>query len=133
MKGNSLAGLKALVIEDEPIVALELTTHLEDWGIEVTAVAHNRDDARGLLQTLDIDVALVDLQLGTTFAGFELGRIAASRDIEVVFVTGHPGLVTQDLLATIPNSQVVGKPFMPERIKAALIKSSERHLVRAAG
>ena len=57
------ATYKILVVEDEPIIAMFLEVMLNDLGHDVAAVATTIDEALKLADSLDIDVAIIDLTL----------------------------------------------------------------------
>src|SRR5689334_15730103 len=60
---GSIKNQRALIIEDEPLVALLLEETLTEIGCRVVAVAPNFDDAMEKAKSLEFDVAVVDLNL----------------------------------------------------------------------
>jgi len=62
MPKQKLAGLRILVVEDEVLLRKRFTACLEDLGAEVTAVTC-RQEAENALAGLDLDVALLDVNL----------------------------------------------------------------------
>ncbi|QLQ13432.1 MAG: hypothetical protein HZY74_09325 [Brevundimonas sp.] len=52
-------------MEDQPLLALELRMVLEEAGFEVVGPAHDRDEARSLIEGVDPELALIDLNCVT--------------------------------------------------------------------
>ena len=114
----ALAGLKVLVVEDETIVAMLLEQMLEELGCTVAGVAGQVSAATELAQTIDADIAILDMNLG----GQRVDPVAealAARDVPFVFASGYgeDGLAPQ-----FRGRPVLPKPFRLDQLKAALIK-----------
>ncbi|MEI8261703.1 MAG: response regulator [Actinomycetes bacterium] len=73
---------RAVVVEDEPMVAALTASALEAGGFDVR-VARNAPEARLVVDALDPDVAILDVWLGTGPSGVDLAHILSRR---------HPGL-----------------------------------------
>jgi two-component sensor histidine kinase len=102
-----LADKRILVVEDEPLVAMEIAGHLEDAGAFVVGPATNASAALSLIEQYRFDAALLDANLG----GHAVDEIAASlarRNIPFVFVSGY-GRVS--LPASFEDIELVSKPF----------------------
>jgi DNA-binding response OmpR family regulator len=77
---------RALIVEDEAVVALDLGMCFEDWGWEVAGPAHDLAAAERLaLDPLDFALLDVNLAAGTTF---ELARRLVAQGVRVAFLTG---------------------------------------------
>lgn len=94
MSAKSLAGCRVLVVEDEYLIALDLTDHLEQAGAIILGPVSSVSEALDILGTLDRlpDVASLDLKLadGTSI------RIAEELDrlgVPFIFATGTPELI----------------------------------------
>lgn len=73
---------RAVVVEDEPMVAALTASALETGGFEVRT-AHNALDARRAVDAFDPDIAILDVGLGVGPSGVDLAHILNRR---------HPGL-----------------------------------------
>jgi CheY-like chemotaxis protein len=115
-----LKGLRALVVEDEGVVALMIEDMLLDLGCEIAASAADLDKGCKLAQSADIDFALLDLNLNGSSA-LPIAHILRERRIPFVFSTGYgAGGVSPEFA----SQQIVAKPFvladLQSRISAAL-------------
>jgi len=99
---------RILVIEDEALVAMELSFVLEDIGHTVVGTASDASTARRLVEESDVDLALVDIHLSDGPTGIELGRELGQRlGVTVLFMTANPGMVRNGVAGTIG---VLSKP-----------------------
>lgn len=80
---------KALIIEDEIFVALDLERILTDAGYSVTAIA--ADSEQAIAAAADCAFALVDVNLRDGPTGPAIARrIAEDYGVKVIFVTANP-------------------------------------------
>lgn len=102
-----LAGKRILVVEDEPLVAMDIAGQLEDAGAHVVGPATNGTAALGLIEEYRFDAALLDANL----AGLPVDAIAASlarKGIPFLFVSGYG---RQSLPAGYDDAALLAKPF----------------------
>jgi CheY-like chemotaxis protein len=79
-----------LIVEDEQIVATELKGRLHSLGYRVVGAASTGPEAITKTENLNPDLILMDIRLRGEMDGIETaGRILASRDVPIVFVTAH--------------------------------------------
>ena len=113
---GALAGRRVLVVEDEPLVALDISFELEDAGAEVVAVARTLSDALDTASRVRCDLALLDGNLN----GEPVDRVAAlleSRGIPFCFVSGYGREHLPRDFQTVP---LVEKPFNPDALRSVL-------------
>ena len=77
-----------LIVEDEPLIALMLTDMLADLGFEVAASVTQVAEALSLLENLKIDVALLDVNIGTQKID-PVADLLAARGTPFIFTTGY--------------------------------------------
>jgi two-component SAPR family response regulator len=96
---------RVLVVEDEPLIALELESCLEDLGFEVSGRCATLAEAYALADPAP-DLAILDVDLAgqTTFA---LGAGLKEAGAQVIFCTGYAGI---DLPAELAGAPVLVKP-----------------------
>jgi CheY-like chemotaxis protein/DNA-directed RNA polymerase specialized sigma24 family protein len=110
---------RVLVIEDEPIIALDLKVILEDMGHEVVATAATRDEAVRLATELRPGLVLADIRLADGSSGIDaVKQILTSFEVPIIFVTAYPERL---LTGERPEPAfLVTKPFAPDTIKATV-------------
>jgi PAS domain S-box-containing protein len=109
---SAIVGSKVLVIEDEPLVAMDLVSILEDVGASVTGPVGSVDEALQVISTGRFDAAFLDGNLH----GHPVDEVAAAltkAGTPFVFVSGYG---KESLPASFSSVDVVGKPFSPDAI-----------------
>jgi DNA-binding response OmpR family regulator len=115
---------KILVVEDEPVIAMLLRSLLAQRDVEVIGpFAHVEAAFKALGQQL-MNLALLDIQIGSEFA-FSLASALVARRIPLVFVSGHGSNILPTQFEGYPY---LTKPFRTEELLAAV----DRHLLRDA-
>ncbi len=103
---------RALIIEDEPLVALDIATLLETDGFEIAGIAASIDEALNMISHVDVDVALQDGNL----RGQAVDAVASAlqdKKISFVFVSGYGRENLPTRFAGVP---VVAKPFSDQQL-----------------
>jgi PAS domain S-box-containing protein len=106
-KPGRIAGRRFLIVEDEPLVGLELASILEGAGAEVVGPAGTAEQALGMIEAEVIDGALVDGNLH----GRPVDDIAAAltrHKVPFLFVSGYG---RENLPRAFSSATVVSKPF----------------------
>jgi len=114
--GSVLADKRFLVIEDEPLVALIVTSALEDAGAESVQTAATVEQAISLIEEDGFSAAILDGNLH----GKPVDSVAAAltrRRVPFIFVSGYG---REGLPAAFQGVDVVAKPFKPEQLVAAI-------------
>lgn len=112
--------LRALVIEDEPVLAASLAESLRRIGLTVDGIASDRAEATVLLETGGFDIAFIDLFLGREYHGLDLAKLASARAVAVVLVTGHLSHAISDALAGLRSAALLTKPFSIDQLRAVV-------------
>jgi two-component system, response regulator PdtaR len=109
---------RILIIEDEALVAMELSFVLEDLGYDVVGTAADASSARNIARETDVDLALVDIHLSDGPTGVELGReLGQDLGVSVLFMTANPGMVRNGVAGTIG---VLSKPTDERAVQKAV-------------
>jgi DNA-binding response OmpR family regulator len=113
---NRLAGRVVLVVEDEPLVALEVTAALRAAGARVLTAGYLET---GLFTTdnPEVSAAVIDLQLSDG-NGTAICRRLHHLGVPFVIHTGFPQMLISGEWLDAP---VISKPTRPEQIISALI------------
>ena len=108
-----------LIIEDEPIIALDLTRLVRELGHRVAATAATRDEAVAAARDTRPGLVLADIRLADGSSGMEAASdILKSFDIPVIFITAFPEHL---LTGERPEPAfLITKPFREEAVKALI-------------
>lgn len=85
----------AVIIEDDRLMASLISSLLEEHGFECH-VAHSAKEAKAVLKSCDIDVAIVDIHLGDGPSGIQLAKATekAHPGVGIVFLTNTPEYIS---------------------------------------
>lgn len=110
---------EVLIIEDEPIISMDLSGIVEDLGHDVAAVARTRDEAVAAAERHRPGLVLADIQLADGSSGIDAVRdILGSFSVPVIFITAFPQRL---LTGERPEPTfLLTKPFDPRTVKAAI-------------
>lgn len=113
---------RVLIIEDEPIIAMDIETIVRDLGHDVIGVAITRREAVALALEDRPGLILADIDLADGSSGIDAVRdILIELEVPVIFVTAFPErLLTGD---RPEPSFLVTKPFQRSTLKAAISQS----------
>jgi PAS domain S-box-containing protein len=119
-KGDSMKG-KILVVEDEPIVALDLQQELEEFGCEVVALAQSANEALLAAEEYNPDLALMDLHIVGSLDGIQTARLLREAyQIPSVFLTAYSDDATVARAVQEMPYGYLTKPFQTRELKATL-------------
>jgi AmiR/NasT family two-component response regulator len=121
-QGSSPARRRALIVEDEILIALDLEAEMHALGFDVCGLAPNARQARSLAMSNEPDVVLMDVNLEGGREGIEAARwLREVCDIPVVFVTAYtdPDTVERNH-EQVPDAPVIAKPLYRERLASAV-------------
>jgi DNA-binding response OmpR family regulator len=127
--GRRAAGLRALVVDDEPPLVKVVSTYLEREGFEV-ASAGDGDHAVALARELDPDVIVLDLML-PGLDGIEACRqIRTFSDAYIVMLTARVEEIDRIVGLSTGADDYVTKPFSPGELVARVRAMLRRPRVR---
>jgi len=108
-----------LIIEDEPLIAMQLEQLVESLGHRICGTATTRGQARQVVAERQPGLVLADIQLADGSSGLDaVDDILAISDVPVIFITAFPErLLTGD---RPEPAYLITKPFREEAVKAAI-------------
>lgn len=131
--GDSVAGLvdealgeidrqtraRILIIEDEPMIAMDIEMIVRDLGHDPVAVAATHREAVAAAREHRPTLVLADIQLADNSSGIEaVQEILGSMTVPVIFVTAFPERL---LTGERPEPAfLLTKPFQPATLRAAI-------------
>lgn len=110
---------RVLIIEDEPVIAMDIQAIVESLGHTVIGIAGREAEAVALAKEHRPGLVLADVQLQDGDSGIvTVQKILEAMDAPVIFVTGFPErLLTGD---RVEPAFIITKPFDPETLKVAI-------------
>ena len=110
---------RVLIIEDEPIIAMDIEGVVTDLDHDVVAIADTKDLAVDAAMTHRPDLILADIQLADGSSGIDAVQdILTAFSAPVIFITAFPERL---LTGTRPEPTfLIAKPFRTETLQAAI-------------
>ena len=106
-----------LIIEDEPMIAMDLESIVEGLGHRVAGVARTHKEALSAVENEKPGLVLADIQLADGSSGLDaVNDMLASFQVPVIFITAYP-----DRLLTGERPEpafLITKPYQPDTVKA---------------
>jgi PAS domain S-box-containing protein len=109
---EAVRGTRVLVVDDEPLVAMDVAEILAEVGCKVLGPAGTLSAAKALISRGEFDVALLDANLGGEPVD-ELAAAVADRKIPFAFLTGY---AREGLPPAFRDAPMIGKPFTRKQI-----------------
>jgi DNA-directed RNA polymerase specialized sigma24 family protein len=108
-----------VIIEDEPLIALQLELLVEELGHKVLGIARTHREASAMVESARPGLVLADVHLADGSSGLEaVEEILGSYSVPVVFVTAFPERL---LTGTRPEPTfLITKPFRTDNVKATI-------------
>ncbi len=110
---------RLMIIEDEPLIAMDIEQMVESLGHEVVGIARTKDEALALYEKEKPRMVLADIQLADGSSGIDaVNEILQDSIIPVIFITAFPERL---LTGERPEPTfLVTKPFNPDMVKALI-------------
>jgi CheY-like chemotaxis protein/DNA-directed RNA polymerase specialized sigma24 family protein len=108
-----------LIIEDEPFIALDLQTLVEELGHHVVGIARTHKEAVKTIEGHKPGLILADIQLADGSSGLEaVNQILGNMEVPVIFITAYP---ERFLTGQPPEPAfLITKPFGVDSLKAVI-------------
>jgi DNA-binding NtrC family response regulator len=115
-----LEGRTVLVVEDNPHIAMELASILEEAGASVVGPAASVQGAFDRMADQRVEIALLDVTLSDDETVFPLADALAAQRIPFVFISGQSSAVMPPRyrLRTFLN-----KPYLRTEVVQAILES----------
>ena len=108
-----------LIIEDEPLIAMDIEEMVESLGHRVVGTARTHAEATALFSKTQPRMVLADIQLADGSSGIDaVNEILTTTSVPVIFITAFPERL---LTGERPEPAfLVTKPFNPDMVKALI-------------
>lgn len=115
--------LRIMLVEDEAMLAAEISSQLTAEGHAIVASASRVSEATRIAAGADIEAAILDLNLHDELS-FPVADTLRERDIPFIFMTGyeHESIVPP----RFKNASIVRKPFASDALSSELAKLFDR-------
>lgn len=114
---------RIIIVEDEGIVAMDISKCLSGMGYEVVFIADTGEKLLEKIQTDPADLVLMDVELKGSLNGLETAKqVKQLHNIPVVFLTAFEDDKTLAKITDISNDGYLIKPFEDDNLKKIIDK-----------
>ncbi len=116
-----------IVVEDNPIIALDLSSYLNKLGYTDIFRCRNENEAYAVLDSLKHAIVFLDINLDTKYGGIAIAKTLESKpSFPYAYITGNTDSETlEKIKGTHPIGFIV-KPYQEEEVKALLILADHK-------
>jgi DNA-binding response OmpR family regulator len=107
---------RILIVEDDPMLALDLEELIVDAGFKIAAIAGKLEKAFALIESGGFDAAIVDANLAGVSAS-PLASAMTARSLPFIVLSGYS---SEQLQGAFPGALFLQKPSRPAQIIQAL-------------
>ena len=108
---------KILIVEDEPIIAMELQESLQAAGYLVPEIVRNADDVLSSVMKNNPDLIIMDIYLKSFIDGIDAAqRVKMIRHVPVIFLTAYPNETIRKKAMGINPEAYLLKPVQDEEL-----------------
>jgi DNA-binding response OmpR family regulator len=111
-----LKGLRILLVEDDPLICLDLEASLVELGAMVTAAFDVRTALSGLVASMP-DFAVLDFELGAETSE-PIAEAARVRNVPFLYLSGYSE--HDDRFSRWPGIRILAKPLSAVRVARAI-------------
>lgn len=116
-----MSKLKVLIVEDEPVIAENISIYLDNNDFEVSGIAYDSDDAYVQLKQNTPDAVILDINLESENDGIDIaGYINREVHLPFLFLTSYSDKNTLDRAKAVKPSGYIVKPFNERTLLASL-------------
>ncbi|MCO5129580.1 MAG: response regulator [Xanthobacteraceae bacterium] len=122
MTASRPTGGSVFLVEDETMIRMMVAEMLEDLGYRVAGETGDVDDALRLIETVDFDIALLDVNVNGKVIT-PVAHAIAARKRPFVFATGYG---TQGMPEEFRDRPALQKPFQMETLARLLADTLQK-------
>lgn len=123
-----MSKLRILIVEDEPVIAENISMYLDNNDFEVSAIAYDSLEAKEQLDNNTPDAAILDINLGSDEDGIDIARhINDHLQLPYLFLTSYSDRDTLERAKTVKPSGYIVKPFNEKTLLASLEIAISNH------
>jgi DNA-binding response OmpR family regulator len=126
------SGLRALIVEDEVLIAEELRERLSRLGFSVIGAVDSADEGIAIATRESPDLVLMDIRLRGEKDGVQAAQeIREQVDVSIVYVSAHSDLLTVERAKRTDHDGFILKPFHRRELQSVIEVAMLRREARA--
>lgn len=127
-----MSKLRILIVEDEPVIAENISMYLDNADFEVSGIAYDSVEANEQLQNNTPDAAILDVNLESEEDGIDIAnRINQKYNLPFLFLTSYSDKETLQRAKAVNPSGYIVKPFNEKTLLASLEIAISNHAADA--
>jgi DNA-binding NtrC family response regulator len=111
--------LRLVIVEDDALIAMDLSELLVGMGHDVCAIASTEGDAEAAAANCHPDLMIVDGSLRDGSGVAAMLRILKKGDIAHFYITGNPWAVRE----LTPDAIILAKPFNLRDLQSGIVRA----------
>lgn len=116
-----MSEIKILIVEDEPVIAQNISMYLNNNDFTVSGIAYDYDEAMNELQNNTPDAVILDINLDSERDGIDIAtHINKKFRIPFLFLTSYSNKETLQRAKGVEPSGYIVKPFNERTLLASL-------------
>jgi two-component system, response regulator PdtaR len=113
-----------LIVEDEPIVGIELQESVEAMGHSVPGIVESGDEVLAAVLAHKPDLIIMDIKLRSFIDGVDAARrVRLVCEVPVIFLTAYPSKGSQDRAVRTDSTAYLVKPVSSEILRKAIVQA----------
>jgi DNA-binding NarL/FixJ family response regulator len=113
--------IKVLIVEDEPVIAKNISMYLNNNDFSVSGIAYDYEEAISQLQHNTPDAVILDISLDDNSDGVDIAEsINANYKIPFIFLTSYADRGTLEKAKRVEPGGYIVKPFNEKTLLATL-------------
>jgi DNA-binding NarL/FixJ family response regulator len=116
-----MSEIKVLIVEDEPLIAQNISMYLNNNDFSVSGIAYDYEEAMSELEHNPPDAVILDVNLDSEKDGIDIAtHINSSVRIPFLFLTSYSNKETIERAKAVEPSGYIVKPFNERTLLASL-------------
>lgn len=113
--------IKIIIVEDEMVIAANLSLQLTNFGYEVTGIIPRGEQVISHIKTAPPDLILLDIHLKGKMDGIEVGQLIVEQfQLPIIYLTSNTDDATFARAKATQPYAFISKPFDNKAIKRAI-------------
>jgi CheY-like chemotaxis protein len=123
---------RALIVEDEILIAEELKERLSRLGFSIIAAVDSGEEGVVIATRERPDLVLMDIRLKGEKDGVQAAKeIRQQVDVPIVYLTAYSDRLTVDRAKQSEHDGFILKPFLRRELQPTIEVAMQRHAIRA--